>query len=449
MNRISTMVVVALSLSVAVLTVSSCAGTGVSVTPVTETLQYDPAWYPLGEGDVWVFQATRSFGADPMTNTRVKTVTQSSRVPGTMEQLDPEADSYYFTSDADGWRMHGDFKMAEPEHGKVYSPPMAYLNAEVFSRGETSGVHRVTVNGQDTGTELHSKATLIGWETISVPAFAEPVKSLKTSFQFELKGSHVFYIENWLVHGVGAVKRTMKVTGADGKERFTAEFELVAGRVGGRILPESNPDSLAVFLFRKAWENRERFPASFTGLSGACDIEIDGKSVGSADVVVSATGRVSLTPTGNATSEDINVAMPVLAMQFSHRKARVFDEQHGSHKFSIGDFDAQGIPVEVAGDTMGSQYEVSNHHVRVVSRIGGDTRFDVVVDELTWKRRRYMPTKFHVVYRDASGKEAYRHHYTVEYQQVGTLWIPSLLTHHDGSKLLSIKLRDFQPSAGG
>jgi len=395
-----------------------------------ETIEWNPAWFPLAEGDIWVYRQTMLRDGQETQKLRLKTArVERGRV---FRLVDVDGDDYLFSSDAQGLLLHGEVK-SEAE-AVAFDPPLAYVTPDLLRLRMARSTH------QAEGRSLQASAQIAGVQPVDATAVGKAQPALVTRFEYQTSGNRTFSIENHFVRGVGAVRRTFKLATDAGRVLFESRHELLAARVGGAVCPPGGENAFAALLFRHAFEHREVFGPSFPGFS--CRVRVfEGDSVqAEAALEVGADGRIAALQGKNLPRG----AEEVIRSIVRHRRGASFEERNRSVVFRLSPAPSGRVGVAVEGDSMGSRYEVSDGVIRQVTRLDeGQRRFRIDVHDVQWTPRgHYLATRFDVTLLENDGTVSEKQGVVDVYEPLGEDWIPRRRTIRKGEIVQTFEFTD-------
>jgi len=418
-------------LTLLALTLSGCSS---SPTPLRVSWAAD--YFPLADGNVWVYQETLRRGGVEKEQLRVKTALRHREEVFALQ--DPDSDDYLFASTAEGLFLHGELKPSGKE--VAFQPPLEYASPRLFDSGEWRATH------EGEGRTIESTARLLGVRKVRVPALAGEQDGVATAFEYVTPDRKRFAVENVFIRGVGPVERSFRLSGEDGKEIFATRHVLIAARVAGRAHPDSA--GLAKLAFRHAFEHRETWSSDFRGFRARVTLAIGGAKIGDFSLHVDGTARIlELVIPPEATEHGAWVRRTLESM-LDHRRRRDFDAQHGRDVFALEPAEGAALGVGIRGDSMGSRYEVLGGVVRSVSRLDErGRRFRIDVRDVTWTpRSRYLATRFEVRFFDESLHVRERLELADEFTQVEEHFLPSRRTVTSGSEVRELRFEEIRPN---
>jgi hypothetical protein len=398
----------------------------------SQETSWDPEWFPLAEGNLWVYRQTTVQDGKETSQVRLKTARRHAN--GVFRLDDPDGDDYLFSSDGRGLLLHGEVK---PDGAAVaFEPPLGYVTPELLRRGEAVSAHKA-----DDRT-IHASAQLLGPRIVDAEAVGQGRPSLATRFEYKT-GSRTFAIENDFVRGVGAVRRRFRLTREDGGVVFESRHELLAARVGGVV--HGGEDRLATLAFEHASAHREVFGPTFPGFVRRVRVTEGKDVVADVRLEVGCDGRIlALTPLGNE-GRIPRWAEHEIRSIVGHRRGHSSSgrEERPTLKYAAAEGPRVGVLVE--GDAMGSKYEVGEGVLWMVSRLEGDRqRFRIDVHEVQWTPRgRYLPKRYEVSYQDKDGSPREKREVWDLYVPLGEDWIPERRTVKTGDRVRTFEFLEW------
>ncbi len=207
--------------------------------PFAAAMAFAPGpYFPLPDGATWNFSS--SLGGT------ITETASSGTFNGTPVMIlrDNFGDESYFTNDAQGVRLHGQYVVdaAGNETDQFVPPvPFAAADATIGSAVQSSGTLYVTTEGTTYPVSYTSTSTPVAFETVTVPAGTfQNVVHVNVVLNLSFSGYSWYQtIDAWLVQGIGTVKRTNYDSGipALGIPPSSETFELVSYSV-----PDIVPD---------------------------------------------------------------------------------------------------------------------------------------------------------------------------------------------------------------
>lgn len=384
---------------------------------LSQETSWDPEWFPLAEGNLWIYRQTMIRDGKETSQVRLKTARRHAE--GVFRLDDPDGDDYLFSSDARGLLLHGEIK---PEGDKVeFQPPLAYVTPELLRRGEEASAHKAE------GRTIEASARVLGPRTVDAEAVGKGRSSLATRFEYKT-GNRIFTIENDFVRRVGPARRQFRLTRQDGAVLFESRHELLAARVGGVVF--GGEDRLAALAFEHATAHREVFGPAFPGFVRRVRVTEGDTLVADVRLEVGPDGRVAslapLEPRGNMPRWAEHEIRSIV----SHRRGRAASERVDVRALKYAPAPGPRVGVVVEGDSMGSRYEVAEGILRTVSRLDeGRRRFRIDVHEVRWTPKgRYLPEYFEVSFLGPEGTVREKREVRDVYAPLGEDWIPARRT---------------------
>jgi hypothetical protein len=409
---------------------------GCGTTPSgTEPVTWDPAFFPLEEGSIWVYEETVRRGPRVEQQLRVKTAILHR--DGVYALQDAEGDDYLFSSTPQGLCLHGELKPSGKEVS--FQPPLEYVSQELLREKERSASHRAD------GRTIQARAWLVGMRRVTSPATGK-VDALVTGYEYRTEDGKRFAIENSFVRGLGPALRSFRLETKEGQVLFSTELKLVAAFVQGRAYPKDSPDRLAELTFRDAYQHRDVWDDAFPGFTATLVYYVGSRKVGDFPLKVGKSGASVSIEGLKEEDEDSLWLMRTAKSMAEHRRGKSFEERHANVRFKLLESKGAILAIELVGDAMGSRYEVSGGAVRSVSRLDErGRRFRVETKAVTWTSvATYLPTAFRITYFDAELRPTEEVDVKDEFTEVDSYRIPSRREVRSGDVVREVRIENIR-----
>ncbi len=175
-------------------------------------------------------------------------------------------------------------------------------------------------------------------------------------------------------------------------------------------------------LFRAAYENRYTWDANFPGYTA--DVELrQGDEVYRGKICLNRDFSVEVREIDNEeVQESLYTQLRDVA---THRKRNAFEKAHGANTFSLGETKSTGATeILVQGDAMGSNYEVRNNQISLVSRVMGRMAFVIHHKASLDTGAGYISSNYTAVFRNPQTNQVIRQmEFEDTYEQVGDYYV--------------------------
>lgn len=199
-----------------------------------------------------------------------------------------------------------------------------------------------------------------------------------------------------------------------------------AAEAAGSRQADAKPDPAAYALLKEAHDNRDTFPAGFTGLTADLVLNDNGKEA-KGTLTVSASGDPKLA-IADATTDEKKWAEEEIGSAMMHRIHGDFAHGDGAHPLSFvaDDHSPLGRLISL-NDRFKSTYRVKDGQITEVTRTMGNIRFTItMLENKTVDGGKYLPSYFIVTYFDAtSGAIKSVDAFSDAFERVRSIWIPS------------------------
>lgn len=186
-------------------------------------------------------------------------------------------------------------------------------------------------------------------------------------------------------------------------------------------------------LFRAAYENRYTWDAGFPGYSA--DVELkQGGEVYTGKIRINQDLSVEVSGIENEQVQESLYTQ--LRDVVTHRKRNVFEKAHGANSFSLGETKNTGaVEILVQGDAMGSNYEVRNNQISLVSRVMGRMAFVIHHKASLDTGNGYVSTNYTAVFRNPQTEQVIRQlEFEDTYEQVGDYYVMTRQVVHSNEQ---------------
>lgn len=390
------------------------------LTPVTQepSLAWDSSFFPLVEGNVWVYRQTSRREEKESEAIRVKTAFPHR--DGLWLLQDPDGDPCLLSSDPDGLRVHGEIKPDGKE--LAFRPPFAYVTRELLTKGQIEEVHLAE------DRTINSKSRLLGERDIDLPVLGGKARALVTEFEYQGPDGQKSSVTHHFVRGVGTALRTIHLESKEGHHLLQSDDVLLAARVGGRVFPENDPSLLAKLAYRHAINHREGWGPGFPGFSARVTLIVDQAPIGTYRVNVEAKGEATrITSEKEASADHDSWTRRTIRSMIGHRRGGSSESQDATTEFKLVPSRPGALGIEIVGDEMSSRFEALAGAIRLLSRMDeGGRRFQVDVKDVLWTpRRRSLATRFVTTYYEKDQRPSLVEEVSDEYVEKGSYSLPS------------------------
>lgn len=409
-------------------------------------------YFPYHQGDTWTYDWKYGFGNGQSHATERKRWFEGTKFTNAgaafkLVSSTGEEDYQYYVLDKQGLRIVESGEKGMRAQGiKLYYDPPLWIAREDMPVGRT---YRWSQPEQEGKSLLQFSATLEGFDSVETP-MGRFQNCLRARVEWESAGSRVKNVY-YYARGVGMVAYDyevisrkdctvmMTLTGRlkeatiDGLHARSVEeanklWDRMAANLGAA---EDNPQARA--LFKGASMNRYVWDADlgFGGFKADVLVTIDGGAPVPVRVRCSPALDIEIDAPDAATRAIVHEEMSQFV---THRQPRKpFDKWYGPEKakFRLGKELPEGQEIFIEGDSMGSNYLISQGTIRQLSRNIGRMDFTIFNRKhQSVEDGRYIATEYGVSYYAAGTKQEVGTEVFVDsYRKQGAYWVPQSRVH--------------------